>query len=135
MAISLTVNLVPSEDGSIDQEASVVAFRGALARRIAERETEETQIANAVSELFDQYKGAAIGMPAVASMTCAKLNAEPANHKILSERILNYVRENAQGKTAEDGTVERPSSLFVIAKGRDGGCKRRSDIVEKPAKQ
>lgn len=132
MATSLTVQLVDT-DGHIDQAQSEAAFRSALLKHIAERETEQEQIAEAVSALFDQYKGASINMPAVASMTAQRLNAQPETFKVLSERVLDYVRANSQGETQEDGTVERPDSLFVIGKGKGGGCYRRADRPAKPA--
>ncbi len=126
MSTSLTTQLV-EKDGHIDQDASRAAFNTALSKHIAEREVEQTQIADAVSALFDQYQGAAIPMPALASMTAQKLNAQPENFKVLSERVLDYVRSHSQGEKAEDGTVERPDSLFVIGKGKNGGCYRRAD--------
>jgi hypothetical protein len=138
MAISLETTLVLSEEsGNIDTEASVAAFRTALLKRIAERELEATSIGEAVTALFDEHVGVSINMPAVASMTCAKLNAQPENFKVLSDRVLDYVRANSQGETTEEGVEERPTSLFVIAKGKNGGCYRRADRpakVAKPAK-
>lgn len=131
MSITLTVALVLAADGTIDQDQSEQAFHGALVKRTAELETEQVEIAEAVSALFDQYPGASINMPAVASMTAQRLNAQPENFKVLSDRVLDYVRQNAQGDTAKDGSVERPDSLFVIGKGKGGGCYRRAD---KPAK-
>jgi predicted Zn-dependent protease with MMP-like domain len=130
MGINLTVALV-TEDGAINQEKSEQAFRTALVKHIAEHEVEQTLIAEKVSELFDQYKGTGINMPAVASMTAQKLNAIPENFKVISDRVLAYVRENSQGETLADETVERPNSLFVVAKGKNGGCFRRADRVAK----
>jgi hypothetical protein len=134
MAITLETTLVQNEEGNIDQDLSVAAFRTALLKRIAERETEATSIGEAVNALFDEHLGTSINMPAVASMTCAKLNAQPENYKVLSDRILQYVRDNSQGETTEDGVEERPASTFVIAKGKNGGCYRRADRPAKPAK-
>lgn len=126
MSNSITVTLV-ERDGHVDQDASRKAFDSALSKHIAEGEVEQTQIADAVSALFDQYQGSPIPMPALASMTAQKLNAQPENFKVLSERVLDYVRSHSQGEKAEDGTVERPDSLFVIGKGKNGGCYRRAD--------
>lgn len=129
MSISLTVELVTT-DGHIDIEASAQAFRTAALKRQAELETEQGQIAEATSALFDQYKGQAIPMPTVGSMVAQKLNAQPENFKVLSDRVLDYVRANSQGEV-KDGVAERPDSLFVIGKGKNGGCYRRAD---RPAK-
>ena len=127
--ISLTVDLVQA-DGHIDQTASEQAFRSALVKRMAELETEQTQIADATAELFDQYRGQSIDMPTLGSLVAQKLNAVPENHAVLSERAKAYVRANSQGKVT-NGVEERPNSLFVIGKGKGGGCSRRAD---RPAK-
>lgn len=131
MAITLLVALATFSDGTIDQDQSETNFRSALVKRKAELETEQEQIGDTVNALFDKHPGASINMPAIASMAANMLNAQPENYSVLSERVLEYVRANSQGKTAEDGTVERPASLFVIAKGKGGGCYRRAD---KPVK-
>jgi hypothetical protein len=111
-----------------DQPSAETAFRGAFVRRVAELETEETQIAATVNGLYDTHLGVSIKMPALASMACNALNAQPENFGVLSERVLNYARANSQGKTLADGSVERPDSLFVISKGKKGGCARRADL-------
>jgi len=129
MSITLTVELVQA-GGHIDQAASEAAFSAALTRRMAELETEEEQIAQATAELFDTYRGQPIAMPTLGSLVAQKLNAVPENHAVLSERAKSYVRANAQGKVT-DGVEERPTSLFVIGKGKNGGVTRRAD---RPAK-
>ena len=52
MSISLTVDLVVT-DGRIDEEASQEAFASALSRQVAEMETLDGQIADAVHSVFD----------------------------------------------------------------------------------
>jgi hypothetical protein len=125
MAQQITVTLV-SKDGSLNQDASEAAFRSAYLNFVAQRETEQSTIADAVGALFDAHQGTSINMPAVASMACAKLNAQPENYSTLTELVLSYVRENASEKR-EDG------KLFRIGKGKGGGVKRWSEIpVEAP---
>lgn len=116
MSTSLNFTLVETDQG-VDQDASLEAARSAIAKHIAEREVEQTEIASAVTALFDQYKGQSIPMPTLGSMVAHKLNAQPENHKVLAERTLAYVRANAKGD----------SSLFVIGKGKGGGAYRRAD--------
>jgi sulfur relay (sulfurtransferase) DsrF/TusC family protein len=118
MSNSLTTNLVVNSDGSVDSAASRAAFDTALSAHISERETQETLIEEAVSQIFDQFKGASVGMPALASMTANKLNAVPANYKVLTERTLKHVRENADGKGR---------ALYAIVRGKGGGTRRVSD--------
>ena len=132
MTESLSIELV-LVDGNIDQTASLAAFETALVRRATEREIERTGIAEAVSELFDENLGKSIPMPTVASMVCAKLNVPAESHNVISERVLDYIRAQDQGKVVE-GVAERPDSLFVVAKGKGGGCGRRADLPVKPAK-
>lgn len=134
-SLEITTTLV-ADGGKIDIDASTQAFRTAALKRQAELETEGAEIAQAVEELFDQYRGKAIPMPTVGSMVAQKLNAQPENFKVLSDRVLDYVRANSQTTgSEEDGTlVQHPDSLFVIGKGKGGGAYRRADAPVKPAK-
>ena len=134
MGIQLTVALVQAENGELDLDQSMVAFKAAFLKEKARRETELGAIAGAVEALFDEYKGTRINMPAVQSMVAQKLNVQPENHKVITDRIAEYVRANSQGEKRADGSVERPDSLFVIGKGRGtGGCARRADLPAKDA--
>lgn len=128
MSNSLTVDLV-IEDGHINIEASTQAFRASALKRQAERETQGAQIAEAVKDLYDRQAGKAIAMPVLGSMVAQALNAEPENFKVLSDRALDYVRANSQstGSEEEGNLVLHPDSLFVIGKGKGGGCYRRAD--------
>lgn len=135
--MDISVKLVRSADGSVDENATKSAFDAALAKHIAEREMETATIAAAVSAVFDQYLGTSINMPALCNFTLGRLNAQPENYKVLSDRVAAYVRDNAQGKDlsekdAKESIWERPDSLFVIGKGKGGGVYRRADHVEKP---
>src|SRR6185369_726615 len=127
-SLEITTTLV-ADGGKIDIDASTQAFRTAALKRQAELETEGAEIAQACEELFDQYRGKAIPMPTVGSMVAQKLNAQPENFKVLSDRVLDYVRANSQTTgSEEDGTlVQHPDSLFVIGKGKGGGAYRRAD--------
>jgi hypothetical protein len=133
-SLSITVDLVTT-DGAIDIDASAQAFRSAALKRQAELETEGAEIALACGELFDQYRGKAIPMPTVGSMVAQKLNAQPENFKVLSDRVLDYVRSNSQERKVPDGTVTKhDDSEFVIGKGKNGGCYRRADRPAPAAK-
>lgn len=135
MSISLTTDLALS-GGKIDIEASVQVFRAAAVKRQAELETEQAEIAQAVETLFDRNLGKAIAMPTLGSMVAQALNAVPENFKVLSERALDYVRQNSQttGSEKEGTLVQHPDSLFVIGKGKNGGCYRRADRPATAAK-
>lgn len=131
-SLDITVTLV-QVDGKIDLDQSAAAFRTAALKRQAELETETTEIAAAVEAIYDQHHGKSIPMPTLGSMVAQALNAQPENFAVLSERALDYVRANSQGEV-KDGVAERPDSLFVIGKGKGGGCGRRADLPAKPAK-
>ena len=135
---TITVKLVRGVGGNIDQDLSRSAFDMLLAQHIAARETEYETIGAAVDSVFDQYVGASINMSALVSFALTKLNAQPENYAVLSERVAQYVRDNSQGKLlsekgAEVKVWERPDSTFVIGKGKGGGVYRRIDHVEKPS--
>jgi hypothetical protein len=123
--------IIRSVDGSIDHEASIGAFAGALLKYEAERETEMEVIAEAVHALFDQYKGARLNTPFLVGETLRRLNAQPENYKVLTEKVQRFIRSQSQGETADDGTVERPNSVLIIGKGKGGGVARRADLPKK----
>ena len=126
---TLTVSLVPGVNG-IDTEASKEAFDTALASYIAEQETENANFLTALNVVFDRHPDKGINLPALQSMAAQELNAQPENWNALSERVADFVRANSQGKKLEDGSFERPESMFVMGKGRtNGGVRRRTDIV------
>ncbi len=127
MAKDLSVSIVRGDDGSVDQDATLEAFSTALGAFVQDEETQDEVIADAVRSQFDRYQGQAQTMPALISGTLSILNTQPQNHKLMSERVANYVRKNSGDR--ESG------ALFVIGKGKAGGCKRWSDQKEavKPA--
>jgi hypothetical protein len=127
-SITVTVELPRSADGSVDRTALDAALSAGATRQLADLETEETQIAQALNSVFDENKGVAIKMPALAHAACTKLNTPHEYFTVISARVLDFVRANSQGEKAEDGSVERPDSLFVTARGAKGGVSRRSDL-------
>ncbi|HEY5268159.1 MAG TPA: hypothetical protein VII94_03415 [Candidatus Saccharimonadales bacterium] len=124
----LTVELVTT-DGQIDLAESEVSFHTALVKRIAEQGVELDRIQVALDELFTENLGKSIAMPTVGSLVANKLGAVYENFKTLSDRTMEYVRANSQGKVDKATKVEeRPNSLFVVRKGVNGGVSRRADI-------
>ena len=116
MINQITVDVV-LEDGKVDELASTQAFQAALSEHIAQYEVESSAISDAVNAVFDQYPGKAIASPTLASLAAMKLNATPANHGSLCERVLDFVRAN-QG---EGGTLQ-------MRKGKGGGISRVADL-------
>lgn len=123
-----------------DREASLSNAAAAYDKFIAERETQESTIAAAVSAVFDAHRGANLTMPTIEGMALRHLNAQPSNYKVLGKLVLDYVRANADQSElkGEDGTVLRAAEpkrtrTFGIQKGKNGGVCRWSDVPEKPA--
>lgn len=132
MATTLTFTLVRGSDGTVDKEASLVSCEAAIDQYKAARELELGAISDAVHGIFDKYKSATLTMPFVCGESCRVLNAQPANFKLLQEKVATFVRENSQGKKIGEGesaTWERPDSTFVITKGKGGGVIRREDVA------
>jgi hypothetical protein len=136
MATLITLALVLGSDGKVDKSATLASCDSAIDKYVAQRETEQATIAECVGAIFDQYKGATLNMPFVQNEACRRLNASPANFKVLQDLAADYVRENSQGAKVGEGdsaTVEHPESLFLITKGKGGGVSRRADLPAKPA--
>lgn len=113
---------------SIDREASLAAAEAALDSHIAQSETTQATIADAVTAVFDEHKGVNLTMPTIQGMALRRLNPTPATYKVYGELVLNYVRANADQK----GEAPR-TRLFGIQKGKNGGVCRWSDVPEKSA--
>jgi phage tail tube protein FII len=130
MQINLQSYVVRGSDGSVDEGATLDKFEATLSQYIAQRETELSTISDAVHAVFDQYKGTSINMPALTTFALQRLNAQPENYKALETRVQEFVRENSQGEV-KDGVAAHPLSMFLINKGKAGGCRRRADIPAK----
>lgn len=117
MSLSISVDVVESVDGTIDQAASLAAARVAISKLAVQHETETQSLGEAVSAVFDKFRGETIKMPALTALTCQVMNAQPENFVYLSTRVAAFVRANAgEGK------------LYKIAKGKHGGASRWADV-------
>ena len=129
--INISNYAVRSDEGGIDHEATLAKFAGDLLAFEVEQEAEASTIGAAVHALFDQFKGARLNMPYLTGEVLRRLNATPENYKTLTEKVQNFVRNQAQGESLEDGSVEYPGSTFIIGKGKGGGVARRCDLAPK----
>lgn len=121
--INLATYAIRSEAGNIDLPATLAKFEVTLIQFQAERETEAASLGVAVGGVFDQYRGINLNMPAVTSMALTRLNVQPENFKILTEKVQTYIRDNAGER--ESGAI------FHIGKGKGGGVRRWSDCPTK----
>jgi hypothetical protein len=120
--INLSTFAVRDEAGEMNLEATLQKFKEVLFQHQVERETELSTIGAAVHTVFDKNKGATINTPALLTMTLLELNVQRENHKVLVERIQNFMRKN----TVPEGTT------FRTSKGKGGGVSRVCDCVDKP---
>lgn len=136
MNIDLTTYLVRNASGAVDSAATLAKFETDMAKFVAETETETGVIALAVNEVFDEHKST-LKMPVLINFALMKLNALPSNWNVLTQKVTDYIRNNADQPVVKDGDkvvreAEAPRSrLFRIAKGVGGGVSRWSDIPEK----
>lgn len=116
--ISLPAYVVRDEKGSVDQLKTLDKFIEDLGRYCAAAETETGVLAEKVKQVFDRFKGTNLNMPALVSLTTSELNVAPEHFKIMSEKVMDYIRTNSG---------ERGEAMFSIAKGKGGGVRRWSD--------
>jgi hypothetical protein len=126
---TITLQLVFDSNGSLDEEASLASAAEEIHKYKVEKEEKYAHISFIVGNLFDEHKGATFNMPYLTSEVLRRLNPSSENFKVLSEMVGEYLKKNSQGKKLEDGSVENPNSLFVIAKGKGGGCFFRAHKV------
>lgn len=122
MSKTLSFALV-SLAGSIDRAQSLASAEAALDAHIAEHETQQETVAEAVNAVFDQYRGENLTMPILEGLALQKMNAIPANYKVLGKLALDFVRSNSDQKGEADRT-----RTFGISKGKGGGVCRWSDV-------
>lgn len=130
--MNLTFTLALDKNKLIDVSASIAAAEGAIRRRKAELETEETNILAALNAVFDAGKGTRVNMPYVINQALQLLGVAetPGAYKTMYDRVHAFIQSNSQGKVDKlTKIVERPDSLFVVGKGKNGGLQRRADIA------
>lgn len=110
---NLSGYVVRDTNGAVDMDATVLKFRTDLDAHLAARAERDSQIADAVNAVFDQYRGANINLPALETLALSKLGADPSNYGELAEALRSYIKDNS----GEGGA-------FKVAKGKGGGCHR-----------
>jgi hypothetical protein len=105
--------IVCAADGSIDHEASIGAFAGALLKYEAERELENSTIGAVVHATFDAHLGKRLTTPYVVGEALKSLNAQPENYKTLTNKVQEFIRTSPE---------------FHTGKGKGGGVARICDL-------
>jgi hypothetical protein len=78
-------------NGSVDVDASVSAYRTALASWVQSNELDLTSIERAVEAVFDEYSES-MPMQFVVGQSAQRLGVEPSQFKTVTARITSYVR-------------------------------------------
>jgi hypothetical protein len=105
---------VRDSSGAVDVVASAKAYADALTAWVAENELDPQTLTDAVNAVFDRFPGQKLPMPALVSLTVSDLGVQPAEHRMMTERVHTHIRSLA----GEGGSL-------VITKGKGGGVARK----------
>lgn len=133
---SISVELVTSVDGSLDDNANFAAFQETYSKYKALVEADTVAIAAAVNAQFDKYPGASLNIDAIVHGALTVLNSNIHNQSSLTEKITSYIQNNTDRSMVVDrktkevvAVAEAPRTrLFGMKKGRNGGRFRWSDV-------
>jgi hypothetical protein len=127
-AITLTIEVVKS-NGIIDRDAIRADAFHQLETALDDQETFRERVAEVVNGVFDHNPpGTRFLLNHLLSKAIEALAVEPRDYGKWEKRVLEYIRDNSQGKIVK-GVCERPDSLFVMGKGtKEGGVARRADL-------
>ena len=127
MSVSPVASFVVVCCGTIDRDATMLAFESALDEYATSRALNGEKLGEAIGAVFDAHRGAAINSDALVSLVSVALAIQMNGYSLLKEDVQTFVKEN-NGDTRESG------ALFYTRKGKGGGTRRWSDIPETSAK-
>ena len=104
--------------GTIDRNASILAFTTALDSFIFESEVEGDTLANAVHSVFDNAFGKRLTAPTVVALAMTHLEFTPETYTALADKVKGFIQANVG---------EKGSALFSTRKGPGGGVSRWAD--------
>lgn len=131
MNINLNKYVVINNNGTINVQATLNKFSEDLQMYDHKYEAQMESIGNAVNDIFDQYIGARLNTAFIQGEVVRRMNIAPQNYNNICDKVQEYLHIHSQGKTDENGNVERPNSYYLINKGKGGGVARRHDIKSK----
>jgi len=139
--IVLSQFAVRAADGSVNEDATVEKFRGALTQFIADSETEESSIRQGIEAVLTENTGERTSLDFVTAEVARSLNATATNYTAMKEKVADYIRQNACGEKngkpvdSKTGAVLSEPRVYFLGKGRDGGVRRWTDhLAMKAAK-
>lgn len=139
-SIVLSQFAVRNSNGGVDTEATVDKFRTALSQFVADVETEETSIAQAIDAVLTANHGINTNMSYVTSQVAMALNAvEPTAFSTMKTKVAEYIRANScgekNGQPIDTRTKEVLSSprRFFVGKGVGGGVSTWEQRLERVA--
>jgi len=130
-----------TEDGKVNLEASVEKYRAVCLQHIAGQTAETELVAQCMTALFDQYKGAHLNLDFVKSQTVQRITKihpelnEPALFATLSKKVEDYLHANTNADAVEaKGNRQAKEAItgkpYDMRKGHGGGFCRASDQSE-----
>jgi hypothetical protein len=119
-------------DGLIDLEASTAKYHNACLQYKAQKETEETLVAECMADLYNTHRGVTLNMDYIKSQTIHRMVKrqpelnEPALFSLLGGRVEDYLRANCDheavaAKGDKPEVAAKTDGLFARAAGRNGG--------------
>jgi hypothetical protein len=115
-------------EGRVNLEASVEKFRGVAVRTLASQESDEQLISECITELFDKYRGASLGLDYVTSQTVELMGQrvselkDPTLFSQLRGRVADVLHANAD--VAERAAKGDKPAVAAITEGRIYGVRR-----------
>jgi hypothetical protein len=124
--MNLNVLVKLTSEGKIDTEATMDLCRAELTKLSAEHEANDWNIFVTVEAIFDAHPGVRMNMDFIINEALRRINVQPDNYKVWQNRVHKFLQANCQGDKKEDGTHERPTSKYVMVRGKGGGVSRRA---------
>jgi hypothetical protein len=114
---NLSLACVRYTDGTINEDATLEAFKTQVIALVDVEELLGGRIEKALQATFDQYRGQTLTMPSLVNVALVRLNVTPDTFAAYSAAVAEYVRN-------------RPET-YKISKGKGGGVSRIADAVAK----
>ena len=93
------------------------------------QELDSEEVVKTIHVIFDKNVGKNFTLSVLTSLVWRDLGAQTSSFTDVENKVESYIFANTQGKVdKETKEEERPNSLFVSVRGKNGGLFRRADI-------